>query len=81
MPPDAGGLEGLQGLAAVLERAIVIGPLARLELRAEDDHHVIEAHLGAQQFRELRLAEGDRVLVKPRQARIFVEGLAPVGAV
>jgi sulfate/thiosulfate transport system ATP-binding protein len=80
-PPNAVSLEGIQGLAAVLERAIVIGPLARLELRAEDDQHVIEAHLGAQQFRELGLAEGDRVLVKPRQARVFVEGLAPVAAV
>ena len=63
-------------------RAIVIGPIARLELIPKDDSRpaggplvesLIEAQLPAQQFRELGLKEGDTVVLTPRKARVFVD--------
>ena len=74
---------GAQGIVAELIRAIVIGPIARLELIPKEDSNVvgggsidpiIEAQMPAQQFRELGLKEGDTVVLTPRKAKVFVEG-------
>ncbi|MDP3132971.1 MAG: sulfate ABC transporter ATP-binding protein [Burkholderiaceae bacterium] len=69
----------LSGVVATLVRAIVVGPLARLELMPEQTgptgghDPLIEAHMGADQFRQLALKEGDRVSVQPRKARVFLQ--------
>ena len=69
-----------RGLVARISRAIVVGPLARLELEPVETNPdnpasgtIIEAQLPAQQFRDLGLAEGDTVVATPRKARVFVE--------
>ena len=69
---------GALGIVAKLTRAIVIGPIARLELtRVESsgsgEEDLIEAHLGSQQFAELNLREGETLVLTPRKARVFVE--------
>ena len=66
-----------------LERAITIGPIARLELNRVEpnqtsgtqarDAELIEAQLPAQQFRDLDLREGDTLVLTPRKAKVFVE--------
>ncbi|MCU4118524.1 sulfate/molybdate ABC transporter ATP-binding protein [Variovorax sp. N23] len=68
------------GLVAKISRAIVVGPIARLELEPVETNPdnpasgtIIEAQLPAQQFRDLGLAEGDTVVATPRKARVFVE--------
>jgi sulfate/thiosulfate transport system ATP-binding protein len=65
------------GIAATLVRAIVVGPVARLELAPQDraaagGNDFIEAHLGAQEWQALGLQEGDVVVLTPRKARVFV---------
>jgi sulfate/thiosulfate transport system ATP-binding protein len=65
------------GIAATLVRAIVVGPVARLELAPQDreaagGNDIIEAHLGAQEWQALGLKEGDVVVLTPRKARVFV---------
>ena len=71
-----------EGIVAKLDRAIVIGPIARLELMPADDHraagsssadNLIEAQIPAQQYRDMGLQEGDMLVVTPRKARVFVE--------
>ena len=69
-----------RGLVARISRAIVVGPIARLELEPVETSPdnpatgtIIEAQLPAQQFRDLGLAEGDRVVATPRKAKVFVE--------
>jgi sulfate transport system ATP-binding protein len=69
---------GATGIVATLERAIVIGPIARLELIRVDktqssELDLIEAHIPAQQFREMALREGETVVLTPRKARVFVQ--------
>ncbi len=75
------------GLVAKLDRAIVVGPIARLELLpAEQDkppHNaapqaLIEAQIPAQQFKDLGLREGDAVVVTPRRARVFLDPAAGI---
>jgi len=71
---------GATGIVATLSRAIVVGPIARLELEPVESNPdnpgsgtIIEAQLPAQQFRDLGLREGDKVVATPRKARVFVE--------
>ena len=77
---DAGGQS--RGIVAKLSRAIVVGPIARLELipvegnQPADDNGkdtLIEAQISAQQFQEMDLKEGETLVVTPRRARVFVE--------
>ncbi|WP_332815797.1 sulfate/molybdate ABC transporter ATP-binding protein [Ramlibacter sp.] len=76
---------GARGIVAELTRAIVVGPIARLELTPSEETQagtlvrqdaVIEAQIPAQQFRESGFKEGDTLVVTPRRARVFVEGAA-----
>ena len=68
-----------RGIVAQLDRAIVVGPIARLELIPAEDEKggaaasIIEAQIPAQQFKELGLREGETLVVTPRRARVFVE--------
>ncbi|RYF16744.1 MAG: sulfate ABC transporter ATP-binding protein [Comamonadaceae bacterium] len=73
---------GASGLVVNLSRAIVVGPIARLELLPADgakqpdnmgSDPLVEAQIPAQQFREMGLREGDTLVVTPRQARVFLE--------
>lgn len=73
------------GLVVRLSRAIVVGPIARLELlpvesQADAAHTtsdgLIEAQIPTQQFHNMGLHEGDTLLATPRRARVFLdEGL------
>ncbi|MBS0342081.1 MAG: sulfate ABC transporter ATP-binding protein [Proteobacteria bacterium] len=71
---------GASGIVASIGRAIVVGPIARLELEPLESNPdnpgsgtIIEAQIPAQQFRDLGLKEGDQVVATPRKARVFVE--------
>jgi len=72
-----------RGMVVTLTRALVIGPIARLELTPVDTHqamdnnqdNLVEAQLPAQQFRELGVSEGDTLVATPRRAKVFVESV------
>ncbi len=60
----------------IVVRAIVVGPIARLELLPEDrsaagSGDIIEAQIGAQEYKALELKDGDTVVLTPRKARVF----------
>ncbi|RYG14945.1 MAG: sulfate ABC transporter ATP-binding protein [Burkholderiales bacterium] len=74
-----------RGIVVQLERAIVVGPIARLELIPAEDtkssdnsskDSIIEAQIPAQQFKDLGFKEGETLVVTPRRARVFVESAA-----
>ena len=76
-----------RGIVAQLSRAIVVGPIARLELIPSDDHkpadnaspdHLIEAQIPAQQFKEMGFKEGEMLVVTPRRARVFLDHAAGI---
>ena len=69
---------GATGLVATLDRAIVIGPIARLELipvesPQQSDSSLVEAQMPSQQFRDMGLKAGDMLVLTPRKARVFVD--------
>ena len=66
-----------RGIVAKLTRAVVVGPIARLELlpldaSATGGGDIIEAHIPAQLFHELNLQTNETLLLTPRKARVFV---------
>jgi sulfate transport system ATP-binding protein len=65
-----------RGILGKLERAIVVGPIARLELRPLDaasvgSADIIEAHISAQQFLDMAFKDGETLVLTPRKARVF----------
>jgi sulfate transport system ATP-binding protein len=70
---------GLRGIVARLDRAVVVGPIARLELlpvesQASGGHDpLIEAHMSSNRFREFGFQKGDPLVVSPKKARVFLQ--------
>ena len=70
---------GASGIVATLSRAIVVGPIARLELEPVENNQpaghdaLIEAQIPAQKFREMGLQEGETLTLSPRKARVFLQ--------
>jgi sulfate transport system ATP-binding protein len=65
------------GIPAKLVRAIVVGPIARLELlpldaSAAGSGDIIEAQIPATQFAADGFKEGETLVLTPRKARVFV---------
>ena len=81
-------LDGRQtGMVVQLSRAIVVGPIARLELIPADstqasdngaEEQLIEAQIPAQQYHEMGLREGETLVVTPRRAKVFVDEAAGI---
>ncbi|MFC5497254.1 sulfate/molybdate ABC transporter ATP-binding protein [Caenimonas terrae] len=77
---DAGGRP--RGIVVKLDRAVVVGPIARLELipveatQQPGKDSIVEAQIPAQQYRDMGFREGETLVVTPRRARVFVEGAA-----
>jgi sulfate transport system ATP-binding protein len=75
--PGLSAAEQPRGIVAKLTRAIVVGPIARLELLPLDASaagrgEIIEAQIPAQHFTALGLKDGETLVLTPRKARVFV---------
>ncbi|GAB2734765.1 sulfate ABC transporter ATP-binding protein [Melaminivora jejuensis] len=83
---SADGALSAGGIAAQLTRAIVVGPIARLELIPEgstpsadntregrQEGTLIEAQIPAQQFHDMGLREGETLVLTPRRAQVFFD--------
>ena len=75
------------GIVVQLSRAIVVGPIARLELIPSEttpstvnagDEGLIEAQIPAQQFHDMGLREGETLVVTPRRAKVFLDAAAGI---
>jgi sulfate transport system ATP-binding protein len=66
---------GDTGIVARLERALVVGSVARLELIPTDEStspEVIEAEIPANEFRAQQYVEGELLVLTPRKSQVFV---------
>ena len=62
-----------EGIVATLRRVHAIGPLAQLELERADNTRPIEAVISSERYAQLRLAEGEMLVVRPKRLRVFVD--------
>ena len=63
---------GQEGIPAVLQRILLIGPTARLELERDDRAEIIEAEIPADRVRSLHLRQGETLLIRPRKMQVFL---------
>jgi sulfate transport system ATP-binding protein len=63
---------GQSGIVVQLNRVLVVGPSARLELERADDAGIIEAEIPSELYRSLALREGETLLVRPRRTKVFL---------
>ena len=66
-----------EGIVVQLERAVVVGPVARMELLSSgeqgvDEGKLIEAQIPASLFHQQGFKEGETLVLSPRRARVFV---------
>jgi sulfate transport system ATP-binding protein len=61
------------GIVVRLKRAHAIGPLAQLDLERDDNGGLLEAVVPNERYAALRLQQGDRLILRPRRLRIFVD--------
>jgi sulfate transport system ATP-binding protein len=67
---------GDEGIVAQLSRAIVVGPIARLELIAAEgdspsEEQIIEVQIPTSQYHEQHYTEGETLILTPRRAKVF----------
>jgi sulfate transport system ATP-binding protein len=63
---------GATGIVAQLRRAHAIGPLAQLELERDDNGELIEAVISNERYSQLKLKEGETLIVRPKRLQVFV---------
>jgi sulfate/thiosulfate transport system ATP-binding protein len=59
------------GLPAVVRRILVLGPTARIDLESRIDARLLEVEIPRERLRVLDLKEGDEVVVKATNVRLF----------
>jgi len=64
---------GLPGISVQLNRLLVVGPTARLELEREDTGEIVEVEIPAPRARALNLKVGETLAVLPRNMQVFVD--------
>jgi sulfate/thiosulfate transport system ATP-binding protein len=64
--------DGRAVIDVVVRHILPAGPRVRLDLERVDEGGLIEAEVSRERYRELKLAVGDRVHVRPRAVRVFV---------
>jgi sulfate transport system ATP-binding protein len=69
-PLDAGAT------SAVVLHLHTAGPVVRLELERQDGGGVVEAELSRERYRELHLEVGERIFIRPRNLRVFLDDYA-----
>lgn len=63
---------GATGVVVQLRRAHAIGPLAQLELERDDNGEMIEAVISHERYSQLKLKEGETLIVRPKRLQVFV---------
>jgi sulfate transport system ATP-binding protein len=64
---------GASGVVVQLRRAHAIGPLAQLELERDDNGEMIEAVISNERFGQLKLKDGETLIVRPKRLQVFVD--------
>ncbi|HEY8026494.1 MAG TPA: sulfate ABC transporter ATP-binding protein [Burkholderiaceae bacterium] len=64
---------GAEGIVVQLKRSHAIGPLAQLELERDDTDELIEVVIPNERFAQLKLVDGETLVIRPKRVKVFVE--------
>ena len=59
-------------LQVTIDHTRAIGPVVRLEMTPQDSKQIVEAELTREVYQSREFKVGERVFIRPRQAKVFV---------
>ncbi|MET1177729.1 sulfate/molybdate ABC transporter ATP-binding protein [Peribacillus simplex] len=65
-------------IASIIDHIHTIGPIVRIEVIRQDTNEPLEIELTKEQYLNLGISKGERVYVRPKELRVFVDFMAGI---
>ena len=65
-------------IASIIDHIHTIGPIVRIEVIRQDTNEPLEIELTKEQYMNLEISKGERVLVRPKELKVFVDFMAGI---
>lgn len=65
-------------IASIIEHIHTIGPIVRIEVIRQDTNEPLEIELTKEQYLKLEISKGERVFVRPKELKVFVDFMAGI---
>ncbi|MFJ8069043.1 sulfate/molybdate ABC transporter ATP-binding protein [Peribacillus sp. NPDC096447] len=65
-------------IASIIEHIHTIGPIVRIEVIRQDTNEPLEIELTKEQYLNLEISKGERVFVRPKELKVFVDFMAGI---
>ncbi|MFA1713343.1 sulfate/molybdate ABC transporter ATP-binding protein [Peribacillus frigoritolerans] len=65
-------------IASIIDHIHTIGPIVRIEVIRQDTNEPLEIELTKEQYLNLEISKGERVFVRPKELKVFVDFMAGI---
>ncbi|MFJ5749700.1 sulfate/molybdate ABC transporter ATP-binding protein [Peribacillus frigoritolerans] len=65
-------------IASIVDHIHTIGPIVRIEVIRQDTNEPLEIELTKEQYLNLEISRGERVFVRPKELKVFVDFMAGI---
>ncbi|MGE6716136.1 sulfate/molybdate ABC transporter ATP-binding protein [Peribacillus frigoritolerans] len=65
-------------IASMIDHIHTIGPIVRIEVIRQDTNEPLEIELTKEQYMNLEISKGERVFVRPKELKVFVDFMAGI---
>lgn len=65
-------------IASIIDHIHTIGPIVRIEVIRQDTNEPLEIELTKEQYMNLEISKGERVFVRPKELKVFVDFMAGI---
>ncbi|PRS35426.1 sulfate ABC transporter ATP-binding protein [Bacillus sp. RJGP41] len=65
-------------IASIVDHIHTIGPIVRIEVIRQDTNEPLEIELTKEQYLNLEISKGERVFVRPKELKVFVDFMAGI---
>lgn len=65
-------------IASIIDHIHTIGPIVRIEVIRQDTNEPLEIELTKEQYLNLEISKGERVFVRPKELKVFVDYMAGI---
>ncbi|KOR77917.1 sulfate ABC transporter [Bacillus sp. FJAT-21352] len=65
-------------IASIIDHIHTIGPIVRIEVIRQDTNEPLEIELTKEQYTNLEISKGERVFVRPKELKVFVDFMAGI---
>lgn len=69
---------GKDSIASIIDHIHTIGPIVRIEVIRQDTNEPLEIELTKEHYMNLEIRKGERVFVRPKELKVFVDYMAGI---